>query len=323
MPKVAITDYEAFEDLRIEKEVLEPLGCEVTGQRAYVGEKELIDLVRDADYVVTLYAPVTKKVIDSMERCKVVVRYGIGVDNIDIKAAAERNIPACNNPDYCIDEVADHTVALVLSLTRKIVMASKKAREGLAPSDATPFNLRVLRGMTIGSIGSGRIGIQTIRRLKPFGCRILVYDPFVDKTTVEKEGCEAKELDELLLASDIVVLQCPCNDSTKHIINSESIAKMKNDAMLVNASRGPLIAGEDLIKALESGKIAAAALDVTEPEPLPLDSPLFKMENVIITNHIAYASDKSMITLRTGAMRPILCSLKGEKICNCVNGVVE
>lgn len=158
MVKVVITDYEAFEDISVEREILEPLGCEVASQREYTNEKDLIALVSDADYVVTLYAPITEKVINSMTKCKAICRYGIGVDNIDIEAAAKRNIPACNNPDYCIDEVADHNLALILNMARDVQRAALETKKGAAPSDAEKYQIKVMKELVIGLIGFGKRG---------------------------------------------------------------------------------------------------------------------------------------------------------------------
>ena len=319
--KVVVTDYEAFNDLNIERGIFEPLGCMVVGNKKYTTEADLATLVSDADYVITLYAPITEKVINSMTKCKAIVRYGIGVDNINAEAAAKRNIPVCNNPDYCIDEVADHNLAMILSLTRQIQIVSVETQKGLPPSDASTFSLRTLSNMVIGVVGFGRIGKEVARRLKPFKCTLKVFDPIIDNARIEAEGCIPASMSDILCTSDIISLQCPCNKETYHLINTQTLTEMKKGVFVINASRGGLIDLADLIKAIKSGHVGAAALDVTEPESLPLDSPLFKMNNVIITNHIAYASNKSKITLRTGATKPIVCSLKRQKICNIVNGV--
>jgi len=321
MPKVAVTDYDAFNDLTIEREILEPLGCEVVGHHKYTDEAALISLVADADYVLTVYAPVTEAVIAAMTRCKAVVRYGIGVDNIDIQAAARHNLPACNNPDYCIDEVADHALAMILSLTRQVPIAAAGAAAGLAPSDAGKYALRVLSDMTVGVVGFGRIGSEVAGRLKPFHCEVKVFDPVVEDAVIAAQGCTPTSLDELYGSSDVIALQCPCNEHTQHMINAASLAKMKPGVMLVNVARGGLVNTPDLLEALAQGRVSAAALDTTEPEPLPQDSPLFTLDNVIVTNHIAYASNRSKITLRTGAINVIADAVKGEKLRNVVNGV--
>jgi D-3-phosphoglycerate dehydrogenase / 2-oxoglutarate reductase len=323
--KVAVTDF-GLEDINIEKAILEPLGCEVVGPLRLPeskDEKKLSDLVKDADFVITQFSPVTAAVVNAMQKSKIIVRYGIGVDNVDLKAAAAKNIPVCNVPDYCIDEVADSALAMILDLVRKISAHAIRIKSGKWEL-ATPISeLFVLNEMTIGIVGFGRIGRAVAARLKPFRPKIMVFDPVVDAATVKAEGCTPASLDELLKSSDLVTLHCPSNDKTKQMINAETLGKMKKGAMLVNTSRGTLVKTDDLVAALKSGQISSAALDVTDPEPLNMDSPLVSMPNVLINPHLASASPGAVTKLRTGVANIVAMAVKGEKLPNIVNGVKQ
>jgi D-3-phosphoglycerate dehydrogenase / 2-oxoglutarate reductase len=320
---VAVTDFGA-EDINVEKAILEPLGCEVIGPLRGTNakdEKQLIDLVKDADHVITQFSPVTAAVIDSMQKSKIIVRYGIGVDNVDLKAAAAKNIPVCNVPDYCIDEVADSALAMILDLARKITAHAALIRKGKWALAVPVSELYVVSEMTVGVVGFGRIGREVANRLKPFRCKILVSDPVVDAASVKAQGCIPVSFEELLHSSDLVTLHCPSNEHTKQMINAQTLGKMKKGAMLVNTSRGTLVKTDDLIAALQSGQISSAALDVTDPEPINPDNPLVLMDNVIINPHLASASPGAVTKLRTGVANIVALAVKGEKLPNIVNGV--
>jgi D-3-phosphoglycerate dehydrogenase len=315
-----ITDY-TFDEIDIEKGILEPLGCQVVGQKSGKDRAQLIALVQDADYVLTQFAPVNAEVIGAMKKAKVIVRYGIGVDNVDLQAAAAKGIPVCNVPDFCTDEVADHTLAMILELTRRITQNTLKIRSGTwglgVPLDA----LRAVKNLTVGLVAFGRIGREVANRLKPFKCKILVFDPAVDAAAVKAAGCTPVSFDDLLKNSDLVSLHCPSTEKTKYMINAQSIARMKDGALFVNASRGTLVRTDDLVAALRSGKISAAALDVTDPEPPPADHPLLKMENVFLSAHIAAASPQAATKLRNDAANTAATMVRGGKAQNVVNGV--
>jgi D-3-phosphoglycerate dehydrogenase len=316
--KVAVTDY-TFDCLDVEKAILEPLGCQVVGQKSGKDVQQLIALVKDADCVITQFAPVNAAVIGAMEKCRVIVRYGIGVDNVDLGAAAAKGIPVCNVPDYCIDEVADHALAMILDLTRKITANAGKVKAG-AWGLAVPLEaMCALKDMTVGVVGFGRIGCEVAKRLKAFKCKVLVCDPAVDASAVRAAGFAPVALDEMLRASDLVTLHCPSNEKTRQMINARAIATMKAGAMLVNTSRGTLVKTDDLIAALQSGRISAAAMDVTDPEPISPDSPLVKMDNVVINSHIASASPQAVQTLRTRAANLVAMAVRRERLPNVVN----
>lgn len=319
MPVVAVTDY-TFPSLDIEEPILRAAGAELRA-----GNDKAIDalrsLVANADAVLTQFALITADVIAAMRHVKVIVRYGIGVDNVDLAAARARGIPVCNVPDYCIDEVADHTLAFILGLTRQVVPNTLHVRNGQWGL-ATPLEqLRTLRDQTVGIVGFGRIGREVAARLAPFRARRLVHDVFVPADTIRTAGCEPVALDELLAQSDIVTLHCPSTPQTKKLLNAETLGRMKHGAIVVNLARGDLIETPALVAALQSGRIVAAALDVCDPEPIPPDSPLRSLPNVVVASHIASASPKAVRTLRETATAIAVKALRGEPLPNVVNGV--
>jgi len=317
--KAVVTDY-AFDNIDLEREVLAPLGCRLEALKSGKGQ-ELIDLVKDADAVITQFAPVTAAVIGAMRKCRVIVRYGIGVDNVDLKAAAAKNIPVCNVPDYCIDEVADHTLALILAATRQTVFCDATIKAGQWKLPVALTALHALKHMTVGLVAFGRIGREVASRLKPFKCRIIVFDPALPASVIRDAGCVPGTLDEVLASSDLLSLHCPSTEKTSHMINATTIAKMKKGAILVNASRGTLVDTGALVSALQSGQLSAAALDVTDPEPINADSPLLKMNNVVITPHVASATPQAVRKLRTDAVGIAAMALRGESVPNIVNDV--
>ncbi|MDZ4686907.1 MAG: C-terminal binding protein [Planctomycetaceae bacterium] len=319
MPTVAVTDF-SFPSLDLEEAILHPLGVELLSGQCKTPET-LIPLVSQADAVITQFAPVKADVIAAMQKAKVIVRYGIGVDNVDLEAARSRGIPVCNVPDYCIDEVADHTLAFILAATRQVVPNCLHVRDGKWGL-ATPLDhLRTLRDQTVGLVGFGRIGREVAARLAPFKCRRLVFDPVVPADAIRAAGCEAVSLEALLDQSDIVTLHCPSTPQTRKLLNADALARMKRGAIVINLARGDLIDTPSLVAALQSGHIAAAALDVCDPEPIPLDSPLRSLPNVITASHIASASPKAVRTLREAAARIAAAALRGEPLPNVVNGV--
>lgn len=321
MARVVVTDY-TFPSLDIEEAIVRESGHELTGFQAKSVEA-LIPAVAEADAVITQFAPVKADVIAAMKNARVIVRYGIGVDNIDLEAAARAGIPVCNVPEYCIDEVADHTLAFILAVTRQVVQSTLHIRHGNWGLGGGIEPFRTLRDQTVGIVGFGRIGREVAARVRAFKARCLVFDPIVPPEKVRETGCEHVSFDELLATSDIVTLHCPSTAQTRKILSSDSLARMKPGSVVVNLARGDLIDMPALIAALESGHIAAAALDVFDPEPLPPDSPLRRMPQVVCASHIASVSPKAVRTLRETAARIATMALRGERLPNVVNGVVR
>jgi D-3-phosphoglycerate dehydrogenase len=321
VPKVVITDY-TFPSLDVEESILLAQGIELQSGQCRTSET-LIPLVTDADAVITQFAPLKADVIAAMRHALVIVRYGIGVDNVDLEAARNRGIPVCNVPDYCIDEVADHTLAFILGIARQIVPNTLHIRDGKWGLASPIESFRTLRDQMVGIVGFGRIGREVAARLGPFKCRRLVFDPVVDAETIRASGCEPVDLETLLAQADFITLHCPSNDRTRQMVNADSIGRMKRGAAIVNLSRGDLIDTPALVAALQSGHVSAAAIDVCDPEPIPAESPLRTLPNVIASSHIASVSPKAVRTLRETAARLACMALAGEKLPNVVNGVTQ
>ncbi len=321
MPKIAITDY-TFPDLSLEEAVLRPAGIEIVSFKEKRSPAELAELVRDADAVIAQFAPVNAEVVAAMTKAKVIVRYGIGYDNVDTTAARECGIPVCNIPDYCIDEVADHTLAFILAITRQVVPNALDIRAGKWGL-ATPLTaMSSLKHLTIGIVGFGRIGREVVQRLRAFKARVLVFDPVVAADEIAKAGAvAASSFDELLAQSDIVSPHCPSTPKTKQLFNAAAFAKMKLGSIFINVGRGDLADSAAITAALQSGHLAGAALDVFDPEPIPADHPIRTMPNVILAAHIASASPPAVKTLRETAARIALMAVRGESLPNIVNGV--
>lgn len=317
MSIVAVTDY-TFPDLVIESEILRAVGAEVRGGQSR-DVHQLSQLVSSADAVITQFAPITAEVIANMQRAKVIVRYGIGVDNVDLVAARARGIPVCNVPDYCIDEVADHTLAFILATTRQVVSNALHIRDGAWSLATSVESMRTLRDQCVGIVGFGRIGREVALRLAPFKCRRLVADAWLPHELIRQAGCEPVALDELLAQSDIVTLHCPSTPDTRHLLNVDSLGRMKAGAIIINLARGDLIETSALIAALQTGHIAAAAIDVCDPEPIPEDSPLRSLSNVIAASHIASVSSKAVRKLRETAASIAALAIQGEPLPNVVN----
>ena len=319
MSQAVITDY-TFPDLSIETQILEAAGLEVVSGQCKTPQ-DLIVLTASVDYVITQFAPIDADVIKSMSNCKVIVRYGIGYDNVDCETAKKKGIPVCNIPTYCIDEVADHTLSFILSMTRQLLANAKYVQNGKWGLGTDLSKMRGLYDSTVGIVGLGRIGQAVAKRLQGFGCRLMAYDPVVDSTQAASISCQLVDLDYLLSNSDIITLHCPSLPTTKNIINHSTLLKMKKGSLLINAGRGDLICADALTEALITGHLAGAAIDVFSTEPVPNDSPLLDMDNVLITSHIASASPQSAKTLRETAAQIVVISSKGESLPNIVNGL--
>ena len=321
MPKVAVTDY-SFPTLDIERTVLEPLGVELVAWKEKRSADELPRLVADADYIITQFAPLSAGVIASLKRAKLIVRYGIGVDNVDLEAARQKRIPVCNVPDYCIDEVADQTLAFILAATRGVVPNSAAVHAGNWALAVPLEQMRTLRDLTVGIVGFGRIGREVARRLTAFKCRVEVFDPLVPTGEIERAGGFPRTLDQLLAEADVVTLHCPSTPQTRSLIGRQSLARMKPGVILINVARGDLIDSEALVDALARRHVSMAALDVFAPEPIPADHPILRLDNVILSAHIASASVRAVRTFRETAAGIVAKAIRGEPLPNVVNGVV-
>lgn len=242
----------------------------------------------------------TRTIIEQLSRCQCIVRLGIGYDSADLAAATEQGILVCNAPTYCVDDVADHSVALLLGSVRHIARQDRWIREGRWDrTGARPA--RRVKGHTLGLIGFGRIARAVVERVSGFRLTVLAYDPFVEPETMAALGVHKAGLDELLAQSDFISVHCPLTPETQHLLGGREFELMKGGVFLINTSRGPIVEEAALAEALGSGKVWGAGLDVFEQEPLPLDSPLRAYDNLIFTPHVGANSEESVADLyRTG-----------------------
>jgi D-3-phosphoglycerate dehydrogenase len=309
--KVVITDHR-FPDVEQERRAVEASGGTLVVAQL-VHEQELAELCREADGVLTVRAPITKRVIAAMKRCRIIVRYGIGVDSIDIPAATERGIMVANVPDYCIDEVSDHALTLLLMLSRQIIPAVALAKQESWSISKMP-NLHRLRGQTCGLAGCGKIGSLLAGKAAALGMHVLVYDPYLSGSRCREMGAELVSLDALLARSDFISLHMPLNEETQHVFSDASFAKMKSTACIINTARGGLIDEAALLAALDSGKISGAGLDVMESETefTPTGIALVNHPKVIVTPHTAWLSEEARATLQARAIAQVVACLKGE-----------
>jgi D-3-phosphoglycerate dehydrogenase / 2-oxoglutarate reductase len=274
--------------------------------------EDIIAVAHDADAVIVCYAQITPAVVAGLNRCKVIGRTGLGVDNIDVPAAAARGITVTYVPDYCLREVSDHTMALLLALARKVPLANKLVQSGrweLPP--ILPF--RRLEGQVLGLIGFGNIPRAVVPKAKAFGLTVITHDPFVSKDVLASAGVEGVSFDDLLARSDFVSVHAPLMPATRGLVNAAAFAKMKKGAFVINTARGPLIDEPALIDALDSGHLGGAGLDVVTTEPLAKDSPLIGRDNVILTPHTAFYSVEALIELQTKCATDVGRVLSGEK----------
>lgn len=306
MAQVVITDCD-FGAGEIEIPILEAHGHHVTLAQAR-NEDDVIDAAAHAEGIICQYAPITARVADALPHLRGVVRYGVGLDNIDLEAMANRGIPVEGNTDYCTDEVADHCVALMLASLRSIAEISAHTKAGEWPSVQDIAVLDSLTDKTVGLIGCGRIAQQVIQRLSGFRCRILAYDPYLPPEVFDELGVEQVSI-ERALAAPIVSLHMPLTEETFHLINHESLEAMAPGAVLVNVSRGGLIDETALKEALESGQLGAFGADVLEGEGA--SHPLTRAPRTTITPHLAYYSPQSLERLRREQAEKLVAMLDG------------
>ena len=272
------------------------------------GEEELIRLCKDADGLLIQYALLTREVLQQLPKCKVIARYGVGVDSIDLRAATDLGIIVANVPDYCVDEVADQAVSMILALIRKTVFFDQKVK-----SDQWDFRqgrpIHRIKGKTFGLIGSGKIGLEVAKRISAFGVRVMAFDPYLQKPPAE---IELMDFDTALKESDFISIHCPLNESTRHLIGEKEFQKMGKKPLIINTSRGPIIDEMALIRALTKGQVSGAGLDVLEKEPPDPQNPLLRMENVIISPHMSFYSEESISELKRRTAENVSAVLLGK-----------
>ena len=314
--KVLITDY-VWPSIDPEREVLVAAGIE-PGVAPDASESTLTELARDVDAIMFCFAQVTGNVLAGATNCKVAARYGIGVDNVDIARATELGIVVTNVPDYCMDEVTDHALGMILALNRRLVPHNRAVVSGGWGDVVLNQPMHRTRGATLGIVGFGRIGRALAAKAVGFGMNILAYDPLIQPGS-EVEGARAVSLGEVLTGSDFVSLHVPLIPETQNMIGAPELAKMKPDSIIVNCARGGLIDEEARPASLASGHKAGAGLDVVVPAPPDPASPLLKQENVIITPHTAFFSQASTLELERRTAQEVIRVLNGEQPENLIN----
>lgn len=301
--EVVVTD-QVFPDVEIERQVLSEIGGEL--EVAAGTRKDVLARAPRADALLNTYLPIDRGLIARLERCRIVARYGIGVDNVDLVAAQEAGIVVTNVPDYCVEEVAAHALALLLSLLRRLPEADAAVRAA-AWGAASVRPIHRLSGLTIGLVGYGRIARRLSDSLRVLGCRVLVYDPYI---TPSENGPALVSLEELLRSSDAVSLHAPLTPQTRSLIGARQLALMPEHAILVNTSRGPLVVLEDLLDALRTGRIRGAGLDVFEKEPVDPEV-LRDVPGLLVTPHMAYYSEEAIRESQRKAAMQVVKVLRG------------
>ena len=294
--KVVMTDdrHKTYEE---EKKVLESIGAEVIIANLNTVQ-EVIDMCKDADGIMCNLAPMPAEVIEKLEKCKIISRYGVGYDNVDVTACTKKGIYLANVPDYCAEEVSDQALALMMACARKVARRDAQVRAGLWNVGKADPIYRIA-GKTITFLGFGMIARTLFRKIQGFNfARILVYDPFLDADTIQSMGAEKVEWEEALKEGDFISVHMPLNDRTRGLIYAKAFNLMKPTAIIVNTSRGPVIDEKALIDALQSKKINSAGLDVHTKEPMDLDNPLMKIENCVLTDHVGWYSEEAMSELK-------------------------
>jgi D-3-phosphoglycerate dehydrogenase / 2-oxoglutarate reductase len=304
--KVVITDCD-HPDIEEEKKIFARIGAELIWAQTKE-EKEILLACKEADGLLNQYALMTRRVLENLPRCKVIARYGVGVDSIDLRAATDLGIVVANVPDYCIDEVAIQTVTLLLSLIRKTVFFDQKVRSGQWDFRQGMPIYRI-RGKTMGLVGCGKIGLEVAKMMSSMGVRVVAFDPYIQKAS---GGIELVDLETLLKESDFISIHCPLNESTRHLIGEKAFHQMKKSPLIVNTSRGPIIDEMALIAALKGRLISGAGLDVLEKEPPDPKSPLLEMENVTFSPHVGFFSEESIQELNRRTAESVADVLLGK-----------
>ena len=303
--------YPGFGDIEIEREILSAAGLEIE----HVGNldtEEAREAARQCDALMVTIQPVRAELIQSLERCRLICRVGTGLDAIEIAAATKRGIWVTYAPDYSIDEVSTHAIALVLAQARGLPGLLGATRQGIWNSESGGILYR-LSNQTLGVVGCGRIGQATAAKGRGLGLEVLVYDPYVDAAAMEELGVQVVDLETVLRKADYISLHSPLTEETRHLINAGTLALMKPTAYLVNAARGGLVDEDALLAAVQSGQIAGAALDVLAVEPVAADHPFLQEERILLTPHAGWYSEESKVDVRVQGAEEVVRVLGGER----------
>ena len=297
--------------LEIEREIIEGAGARLELTRAS-NEDELIENLKAADAVLVTAAQITRRVIDSLPRCKLLVRYGVGLDTLDVPAATEHGIVVAHFPDFCQPEVANHAIMLLLACAKKLVRLDRAVRDGTwRPGPLSP--MPSIHGETLGLVAFGAIAQEVTVRAQALGLDVIAYDPYAsDEVFAGRDVERVETLEELLPRSDYVSLHAPLTPATHHLVGAEQFRSMKSSAFVINTSRGGVVDEQALIEALQGEEIAGAGLDVFEREPLPASSPLVEMDNVVLMPHSASYSDVAFEGLRRRVGQTAVAVMEGR-----------
>jgi D-3-phosphoglycerate dehydrogenase / 2-oxoglutarate reductase len=309
-PVIAVTE-NIFPTLDPAKQALAKLNPTLRMAKS-TGAEDILEVARDADAILVTYAKLTGDLIRQLTRCKAIGRFGLGVDNIDLPAAKEKGIAVNYVPDYCIREVSDHAMGLLLGLIRKIPFSNNLVQAGRWEMPAV-VPIRRIEGTVLGLLGFGHIPRLVAPKAKAFGMKVIAYDPYAKAELFKAAGVESVDLDTLLATSDYLSVHAPLTPQTRGMMNAQAFAKMKKGAYIVNTARGPLIDEAALIAALDSGQLGGAALDVVAVEPLAKNSPLLGRDNVIVTPHTAFYSIEALDELQSKCASDVARVLSGEK----------
>ena len=313
--KVVVTDY-IEEDLDWEAEQLARAGVEFKAhQLKFRPEDEVVERIGDADVVVVNMVKMTESLLSRLPKCRLLIRHGIGYDNVDVAACTKHGIQFAYQPDYCKEDVAEHAIALLFACARKVLWSRRTLDRSSAAGQwdfSDLFPISRLDGKTLGIVGVGRIGSRVYRKLKTFGFRMIGTDPYLSEARRRELGLEFVDKETLFRRSDFVTVHTPLNDETRHLVNAETLGWMKPTAYLINTSRGPMVDADALAEALRSGRISGAAIDVYDVEPPPPDFPLFGLDNVVLTPHIGWASEEAGWEIRRSIVADILAAAEGR-----------
>jgi D-3-phosphoglycerate dehydrogenase len=309
--KVVVSD-NRHGDYSIEKDILKKCDAAVIVENC-VTEEDMIKKCKDADGVLLNMAPMSKRVVESLEKCKIVSRYGVGYDNVDIEACTKRKIYVSNVPDYCEEDVSDLALAHLFACVRGIVAKDRQIREG--KWNLGRENVFRIKGKTLALLGFGRIARCLFRKISGFGLKeVLVYDPYLSKEIIEQTGAKKVDFETALKQADYISVHMPLTSETRGLIDKKAFSIMKKTAILINTSRGPLIDDEALIEALENKRIAFAGLDTHSIEPLPQDSPLKRLDNCVLTDHTGFNTQEAIVELKTKAACNIKNVFEGKEL---------
>jgi D-3-phosphoglycerate dehydrogenase / 2-oxoglutarate reductase len=309
-PLIAVTD-SPFPSLDPAKAALARIDPELRVANSTSAD-DILAVARDADAILVTYAKLPGELLRQLRRCKAIGRFGLGVDNIDIAAAAELGITVTYVPDYCMQEVSDHAMALLLALARKVPQSNALVQAGRWDMPAV-VPIHRLAGRVLGLVGFGNIPRALAPKAKAFGLRVVAHDPYVSQHALAAAGVEGMSFDRLLEISDFVSIHAPLLPATRGLFNAEVFRKMKQGACLINTARGPLVDEDALLAALDSGRLAGAALDVVTVEPLPKQSRLIGRDNVVLTPHTGFYSVEALNELQTKCAADVARVLSGEK----------